>query len=108
MVEDSPGIGDELRILRKKRWVLWSVALLYLPQMWITVKLTHSNFAIYVVFVIWCVCLCYAVLPVAFAICPRCGNFFHMKGFMPRYLRRCLHCGLHICADKRGTHKSSS
>ena len=106
MIEDNSDIGAGLRILRRKRWVLWSVTLAYLPQMWITHKMTHSRVALGVVFSIWFAFLCYAVIPVAFAICPRCGNFFHMKGIMPLYLRKCLHCGLHICADKRGNHES--
>ena len=31
--------------------------------------------------------------------CPRCGNYFHVNGMMLLYLRRCLHCQLHINAD---------
>lgn len=102
MSEDFSAIGIGLKRIRRRRWVLWSVALVYLPEMLITLKLTHSGFALGVVFVIWFVFLCYAVVPVAFSLCPRCGNYFHMKGLMPVYLRRCLHCGLHICADKKG------
>jgi hypothetical protein len=37
---------------------------------------------------------------VCFSPCPRCGNHFHMSGFMPVWLRRCIHCRLHLRADK--------
>ncbi len=82
---------------------LWLVIISYVPMMYMTLKWTHSDKALAVVFVIWLVFLIKAVLQTAFAICPRCGNYFHIKNFHPRYLmRRCLHCGLHINADKTG------
>jgi hypothetical protein len=94
-------ISSGLRRIRRRRWYLWLVSLAYVPIMWITLQWTHSNKALVVVFIIWIVFLCKAVLPVAFVLCPRCGNYFHMKGFFPLYRRRCLHCGLPINADKK-------
>jgi hypothetical protein len=32
--------------------------------------------------------------------CPRCGNYFHLHGMTLLILRKCLHCQLHINADK--------
>jgi len=101
MTTELSEIGPGLARIRRRRRYLWLVSIAYVPIMWITLKWTHSNKALGVVFVIWVVFLCKAVLPVAFVFCPRCGNYFHMKGFMPLYLRRCLHCGLHINADKK-------
>ena len=101
MTMDSDKIGSGLRRIRRRRLYLWLVSLAYVPIMLLTRELTHSNRALAVVFCIWIVFLCKAVLPVAFVLCPRCGNCFHMKGFFPLYLRRCLHCGLHINADKK-------
>ena len=108
MTTDQSRIGPGLRRIRRRRRYLWLVSLAYLPIMLITLKVTHSNRALAAVFVIWIVFLCKAVLPVAFAVCPRCGNYFHMKGFFPLYLRRCLHCGLHINADRKSTAPPSS
>lgn len=102
MTTDVSEIGSGLRRIRRRRKYLWLVSLAYMPIMWITLKMTYSHQALAVVYVIWIFFLCKAVLPVAFALCPRCGNYFHMKGFFPVYLlRKCLHCGLHISADKK-------
>ncbi|HTP65606.1 MAG TPA: hypothetical protein VMJ66_09480 [Geobacteraceae bacterium] len=98
---DAEKIGTGLRRIRRRRWYLWLVSLAYVPIIWMTLVLTRSNRAVAVVYCIWIVFLAKAVLPVAFVLCPRCGNRFHMKGFFPRYRRRCLHCGLHITADKK-------
>jgi len=93
--------GPGLRALRRQRCLLWGVILLYVPQMWITAQLTHSNRAVGVAFGIWFIFLVKAGLPVAFAPCPRCGNYFHLKNFNTLYVRRCRHCGLHINADRK-------
>lgn len=103
-MEDESGLSKieaGLRMIRRQRWLLWGVILLYLPQMWITVKLTHSNRAIGIVFGIWFIFLLKASLQVAFAECPRCGNYYHLKNFNTLYVRKCRHCGLHINADKK-------
>lgn len=98
---DSLHIGSELKKIRAYRMCFWLVILSYLPMMFMTFKWTHSDRALAAVFVIWIAFLCKAVLQVAFAICPRCGNYFHIKNFFPSYLRRrCHHCELHIDADK--------
>jgi Zn ribbon nucleic-acid-binding protein len=107
MTTDPLHIGPELGKIRASRMCMWLVGLCYVPMMLMTFKWTHSDKALAVVFVIWIVFLVRAVINVAFATCPRCGNYFHMKNFFPNYLlRRCVHCGLHINADK--TNKATS
>ncbi len=101
MTTDLSRIGTGLRRIRRRRWYLWLVSLAYVPIMLITRAWTHSDRALAAVFAIWIVFLCKAVLHVAFVLCPQCGNYFHMKGFFPIYRRRCVHCGLHISADKK-------
>lgn len=101
MAADRLIIGSELGKIRSNRMCLWLVIICYVPMIYITYKWNHSDKALAVVFVIWIVFLCKAVLQAAFVVCPRCGNYFHIKNFFPLYLRRCLHCGLHINADKK-------
>ena len=101
MTMDAEKIGTGLKRVRRRRMYLWMVSLAYVPLMLTTLVLTHSNKALTAVFCIWVVFLCRAVLPVAFVLCPRCGDRFHMKGFFPYYGRSCLHCGLHINADRK-------
>jgi hypothetical protein len=94
-------IGAGLRKVRKRRWLLWGVLLVYVPAIWLSLTLTHSDRITAVVFGVWLVALIVAVLFVSTALCPRCGNYFHVYGMTPLYLRRCLHCKLHITADKK-------
>ena len=109
MMTDPSNIGSELGRIRASRMCLWLVGLSYVPMMFMTSRWTHSDTALGGVFVIWIVFLCRAVLQVAFAICPRCGNYFHIKNFFPSYLmRRCVHCGLHINADKNSVKPPSA
>jgi hypothetical protein len=94
-------IGARLRSIRRRRKLLWGVLLLYLPEIWLTLKLTHSNRIVAGVFCIWFISLWNSVMLVAFVRCPRCENYFHIKAFFPVYLRSCRHCGLHLLADKK-------
>ncbi|HXV19654.1 MAG TPA: hypothetical protein VD811_01540 [Desulfuromonadales bacterium] len=90
-----------LRKLRGRRRLMAGLILIYVPAIWLSLELTGSDRATAVVFGIWVVFLFFAVLLVATGRCPRCNNAFHLNGFIPLYLRRCLHCGLHIKADKK-------
>jgi len=101
VITDLYKIGIGLRMLRRRRKLLWGVVLIYAPEMWLTIRITHSNTIMLIVFCLWFVMLCNAVVLVAFTRCPRCGNYFHMQGFMVVYLRSCRHCGLYLCADKK-------
>ena len=94
-----------LKKIRFRRRILWLVIGVYLPAM--TIALGSSNYRTWstVVFISWIVLL---ILVVGFAClirCPRCGEQFHTHGptFLP--LRRCLHCALHVNADKRAPEK---
>jgi hypothetical protein len=96
----SPDYSRGLRKLRRRRRLLGGLILVYVPAIWLSLELTRSDRATGVVFGVWVVLLFFAVLLVATGRCPRCHNPFHLNGFIPLYLRHCLHCGLHIKADK--------
>jgi len=97
---EADKIGPALRIIRRRRWYLWIVILAYLPAMWATLKLMPLHKVLGTVFLAWFVLLFIAVLVSAIVRCPRCGNYFHMNGMTLLYLRKCLHCQLHINADR--------
>jgi hypothetical protein len=98
---DAAKIRAGLRIVRRRRWFLWLVILVYMPAMWLTLKLSPSFGAIGTAFVVWLIALVVVALISATARCPRCGNYFHMHGMTLMYFRKCLHCQLHISADKK-------
>ncbi len=98
---DPAVIAAGLRIIRKRRWFLWSLIIIYIPAVWTSLTLTHSDRATAYFFGFWLLLLIIAVFFVTTCRCPRCGNLFHMHGVTPLYLRSCLHCQLHICEDKR-------
>ena len=81
--------------------VFWGVILIYIPAIWLSLRLTNSDRQTFKVFAVWFLFIIISSLLTATGRCPRCGNFFHVNGFIPLYLRRCLHCGLHITADKK-------
>ena len=94
-------IAKGLARIRRRRWFLWGTLLVYLPAIWLSLRITRSDAATGVVFGVWFVVLLVASCTASFAACPRCGNYFHVHGFVPLFTRRCLHCGLHVSADKR-------
>jgi hypothetical protein len=98
---DAAEIRAALGKIRKRRLYLWGVILVYLPVMWTTLQLTQSYNKTAVAFVVWVILLSIAATVAAVARCPVCGNYFHMHGMTLLYLRKCLHCGLHINADKK-------
>lgn len=102
----EPGIVDKralqsgLKKIRRRRWCLWSIILLYIPMMYIAMKTLPSFTAVMYIFFIWFILMFSIALVAAVARCPKCGNYFHLHGMTLLYLRRCLHCQLHVCADK--------
>ena len=98
---DASRYGKGLRLIRKRRWFLWGVILVYMPAMWLILEMTGSLKATAPAFVVWFICLCITAGISAAARCPECGNYFHMHGMTLLYMRRCLHCGLHLKADKK-------
>lgn len=98
--EEGQITGPGLATVRRRRWFLWSVLFAYLPTMWATQRIVRSFQGSLPVFFLWLLLLIVAASVSATARCPRCGNYFHMNGMSLLYLRRCLHCQLHISADK--------
>jgi hypothetical protein len=96
-------IGPGLKKIRKRRWFLWGVLLVYVPAIWLSLELTHSDRMTGVVFGVWLVILIIAVLFMSTARCPRCGNYFHVYGMTLLCPRKCLHCKLHLTADKKAS-----
>lgn len=97
---DLSKAGPAMRIIRKRRWCLWGVILIYLPAMSITSRLNPTFRALAIAYFGWIILLFAAGIYSALAKCPRCGNYFHMHGMTLLYLRKCLHCGLHVTADR--------
>lgn len=98
---DPAAIAAGLRRIRTRRWFFWSLLIVYVPAVWLSLTLTGSDRATAVFFGVWLILLIAAVCLVTSARCPRCGNLFHMHGVTPLYLRKCLHCQLHVCEDKK-------
>lgn len=99
-IGDGAKFGVGLRIIRHRRRYLLGAILAYLPAMWTTMQLNRSYRALGTVFVVWFILLFIAAIVSAVARCPRCGNYFHMHGMTLLFFRNCLHCQLHINADK--------
>ena len=98
---EAVDFGPGLRRVRRRRWYLWGVIVGYLPAMWLSLRFLTLSQTISTVFVGWFVLLFVAALVAAVARCPRCGNYFHLNGMTLLYLRRCLHCQLHVNADRQ-------
>lgn len=97
---DPAALRQGLAKVRQRRWILWAVILVYLPGMSLALYLQTSGSFQGKLFVGWVVLLCIAVGLATVVVCPRCGKPFHTNGptFLP--VRRCVHCGLPVCADK--------
>ncbi len=98
---DKAELGPGLRLVRRRRLYLWGVIGFYLPAMWLTLRVNPTYRALGTVFFVWFVLLFATALAAAVAPCPRCGNYFHMHGMTLLPLRKCLHCQLHITADRK-------
>lgn len=90
-----------LKIIRRRRWYLWLIILVYMPLMLQVMKKFPSMKVVSAFFIGWFVFMFAIALFAAVARCPRCGNYFHVNGMTLLYLRKCLHCQLHLTADKR-------
>ena len=102
--EAGEDFGPGLSKLRRRRRFLWLVLIAYLPAMWSAQRITRSFQGALPVFAVWLLVLILAAAVSALARCPRCGNYFHVNGMALLYLRKCLHCQLHISADKKPVH----
>jgi hypothetical protein len=97
-IVDQTILHEGLKTVRRRRWYLWMIILVYMPLMMTAMEFFSS---VATVFIIWFIIMVAIVTFSALARCPRCGNYFHMHGLTLLYLRKCLHCQLHVCADKR-------
>jgi hypothetical protein len=89
-----------LKKTRRRRKYFFGTVLLYIPALLITYNISPTNRAMGTVFGIWVAILIIVTFLVALSKCPRCGNYFHLHGMTLLILRKCLHCQLHITADK--------
>ena len=94
------GISAGLARIRRRRRFFWILVVVYLPSIWLSLRITHSDSFTAVIFLVWFALVIVGSCLVCFSPCPRCGNYFHMSGFMPVWLRRCIHCQLHLRADR--------
>lgn len=96
-------ISQGLAKIRKRRWFFFGVVLIYVPALLVTLKLSQSGKTTATMFGLWVFVLIISVVLAATARCPRCKGYYHTNGptFLP--VRRCVHCGLPVNADK---HKS--
>jgi hypothetical protein len=99
---DPAVIHQGLTKVRSRRWLLWGTILVYLPGLWLALQAGLSTRTLTWLFGAWVALLCVVVGMATVVKCPRCGNAFHTNGptFLP--VRKCLHCGLHVNADKKG------
>lgn len=97
---DQLAYTDVIKKTRRRRKYFFGTVLIYIPALLITHKISPTNRAMGTVFGIWVVFLIFSTFLVALSKCPRCGNYFHMHGMTLLILRKCLHCQLHISADK--------
>ena len=105
--DDSTKNSEALSRIRRRRLILLGVILVYMPAMWLSLKLTGTLRGTAPAAIACFVLLVTSVTLSAVARCPQCGNYFHMQGMTLSYSRRCQHCGLHINADKNSSKTSN-
>lgn len=94
-------LANGLALIRRRRWYLWGAILIYLPLLKLTMLFSPSLHVALSVVGLWLFLSFSLALFAALARCPRCGHYFHMHGPTLLFLRKCLHCQLHLCADRR-------
>jgi hypothetical protein len=89
-----------LKKVRGRRWILWLVILIYIPGLFVAMSAGLSSSTLSYLFFAWVGLLCVAVALATVVKCPGCNKTFHTNGptFLP--VRKCVHCGLGINADK--------
>jgi hypothetical protein len=101
-MSDPKEFSAGLKKVRQRRIMLWLIIAVYVPAMMISLQSAGGWNTVIKVFMIWLILLCVVVAFAVVVRCPECGNCFHTHGptFFP--VRRCVHCGLHVNADKKG------
>ena len=99
-ITDPVALRQGLKKVRSRRWILWAVILIYMPCLIVALEMNASGGVMGKLFALWVGLLCVAVGLATVVRCPSCGHTYHTNGptFLP--VRRCVHCGLHLCADK--------
>lgn len=82
--------------LLRRRKMFYAIVILYLPLMWLAHRISPAMNSMVIMFIVWMALLFLITLYAALARCPRCGHYFHMHGMTLLFLRRCLHCHLHV------------
>lgn len=97
VVELAPGLAR----IRLRRKLFFATVILYMPLMWAVSKVSPTFRSMAFAFGVWVTVLFFTALYAALARCPRCGHYFHMNGMSLLFLRRCLHCQLHVTEDRK-------
>lgn len=92
----------KLVVLRRRRWFLWTLILIYIPGTIVTLKFVSSMEQACIFFAVWFVLLIVATVLLATSRCPRCGNNFHMRNSSLSFLSKCRHCSFHISGAESG------
>jgi len=93
---DPVAFKQAMDLIRRRRKYFFATIIVYMPLMWAANKVSPTFRSMAITFSVWVVVLFFTALYSALARCPRCGHYFHMNGMSLLYLRRCLHCQLHI------------
>lgn len=93
-------LREGLRKVRSRRWLLWLIIFVYIPGLVVAMGVGLPGSIMSKLFFLWVALLCVAVGMATVVKCPQCGNTFHTNGptFLP--VRKCVHCGLAVNADK--------
>ena len=97
---ETIALAEGLAKVRGRRWLLWFIITAYVPGLLISLEMNVSKNALGWLFGLWVFLLCIVVGFATVVKCPRCNKPFHTNGptFLP--VRLCVHCGLHLKADK--------
>ncbi|MDD2899534.1 MAG: hypothetical protein PHI31_12570 [Desulfuromonadaceae bacterium] len=98
---DTSAYDAVMKKTKRRRFYFFTTVLMYVPVLYITYQINPSNRVMGTVFALWVVLLVIVTFLAALSKCPRCGNYFHLHGMTLLILRTCLHCQLHINADKK-------
>lgn len=100
-VDEQARFVAVMAALRRRRKLFFAVVIGYMPFMWISNKFYPSFRGMAITFGIWFIVLFLTAFYSALARCPGCGQYFHMHGMSLLYMRRCLHCQLHISSKRK-------
>ena len=103
-MNEKQKFAKQMQTLRRRRLFMGIMVAIYIPMIWTVLSISQSDKITGIFFAIWVAIVAVAANLTAFCRCPSCGNFFHMNGPIPMYLRHCLHCGMHISGDERRNH----